>query len=62
MDGIEKNPDVAATQYVTPYGPSGSEFYKYKILMDSLIPSSGSTFPDTALTSREKVHHCVLVV
>ncbi|XP_046673262.1 uncharacterized protein LOC124362633 [Homalodisca vitripennis] len=54
MDGIEKNPDVAPSQYVTPFGPSGNQFYRYKILMDGLIPTSGNTFSDTALRSEEK--------
>lgn len=56
MDGIEKNPDVAASDYVTPYGPSGNEFYKYKLLMDGLIPNSGSTFSNTSLRPAEKVY------
>lgn len=55
LDGIEKNPDVAPSPYVTPFGPSGNEFYRYKILMDGLIPTSGSIFPKTALTNEEKV-------
>lgn len=56
MDGIEKNPDVAASDYVTPYGPSGNEFYRYKLLMDGLIPNSGSTFSNTSLRPAEKVY------
>lgn len=57
MDGIEKNPDVAPSQYVTPYGPSGNQFYRYKILMDGLIPTSGSTFSTSALSNEEKASH-----
>lgn len=56
MDGIERNPDVAASDYVTPYGPSGNEFYRYKLLMDGLIPNSGSTFSNTSLRPQEKVN------
>ncbi|XP_054267632.1 uncharacterized protein LOC128989676 [Macrosteles quadrilineatus] len=54
LDGIERNPDIAPSPYVVPYGPSGNQFYRYKILMDGLIPSSGNTFPDTALRTEEK--------
>jgi len=53
LDGVERNPDIAPSPYVVPYGPSGNQFYRYKILMDGLIPSSGNTFSDTALRDEE---------
>uniref|UniRef100_A0A1B6D0F0 Uncharacterized protein n=1 Tax=Clastoptera arizonana TaxID=38151 RepID=A0A1B6D0F0_9HEMI len=54
LDGIEKNPQVTATDYIIPYSPSGSQFYRYKLLMDGLIPNSGLTIPNGTLTSIEK--------
>lgn len=55
LDGIERNPDVQASQYVIPYSPSGSQFYRFKLLMDGLIPSTGMQFPSDLLTAQEKV-------
>lgn len=54
MDGIERNPDVRPSIYVTPFSLSGSQFYRYKLLMDGLIPGTGMQFPTDMLTPEEK--------
>ncbi|RZF45960.1 hypothetical protein LSTR_LSTR008337 [Laodelphax striatellus] len=59
LDGIEFNPDVQSTEFIIPYSPSGTQFYKYKILMDKLIPSPTYRFPNESLNMVEQctLHH-----
>lgn len=54
LDGIERNPNVMQTDYVVPYTPSGNEFYKYKLIMDTLIPGSSYLFPNERFTPIER--------
>uniref|UniRef100_A0A8D8RA19 N-acetylmuramoyl-L-alanine amidase n=1 Tax=Cacopsylla melanoneura TaxID=428564 RepID=A0A8D8RA19_9HEMI len=54
LDGIERNPNVMQTDYVVPYTPSGNEFFKYKLLMDTLIPGSSYLFPNERFTPIER--------
>ncbi|XP_039275813.1 uncharacterized protein LOC111043364 [Nilaparvata lugens] len=54
LDGIEFNPDVQSTEFIIPYSPSGPQFYKYKILMDKLIPSPTYRFPNESLNMVEQ--------
>lgn len=55
MDGIERVPGVLGSDFVTPYRPAGSEFYKYRFLMDTLIPNQHYTFPNASLNMVEQV-------
>lgn len=43
------------TDFVVPYTPSGSEFFKYKLVMDTLIPGSSYLFPNERFTPIERV-------
>lgn len=54
LDGIERNPNVMQTDYVIPYTPSGKEFFKYKLIMDTLIPGSSYLFPNERFTPIER--------
>ncbi|KAL1122400.1 hypothetical protein AAG570_003804 [Ranatra chinensis] len=56
-EGIERDPNIAAQgNLVVPYRPSGFQSYKYKLLINYLIPPSqgGDVFPEDALTISER--------
>lgn len=54
LDGIERNPNVMQTDYVVPYTPKGNEFFKFKLIMDTLIPGSSYLFPNERFTPIER--------
>jgi hypothetical protein len=43
------------TDYVVPYTPKGNEFFKFKLIMDTLIPGSSYLFPNERFTPIERV-------
>lgn len=54
QDGIEKAPGIYHGS-VLPFSPSGYQFSKHRLLLSRLIPGNARYFPNTTLSSAERV-------
>ncbi|XP_037914932.1 uncharacterized protein LOC119653884 isoform X2 [Hermetia illucens] len=54
QDGVERAPNVMATDTVLPYGPTGFQFPKFRVLISKLIPGNGYQFPNSSLSALER--------
>lgn len=62
LDGIEKAPGVFASRAVLPYSPSAYQFFKHKMLLSRLVPGTAVQFPNSTLTSFERVSGIQIVL
>lgn len=58
QDGIRKAQIVKSAK-VIPYGPSGHEFDKFRIILHKLVPGTQQLFPNDTLTPLQRVRRCL---
>ncbi|KAK9758523.1 hypothetical protein QE152_g427 [Popillia japonica] len=53
LDGIEKSPSGVQTEYVVPYGVTGWQYYKFKLLINHFSFGDNLQFHNETLTRQE---------
>lgn len=53
LDGIERAPG-AINPNVTPFSPSGFQFWKHRVILSRLLPGNAVNFPNGTLTQSEQ--------
>ncbi|GAB0090050.1 hypothetical protein DMENIID0001_047090 [Sergentomyia squamirostris] len=55
LDGIEREPNVAISEAIIPFSPSGFQFTKHRAILSRLLPGNAVQFPNDTLTATERV-------